>query len=204
MPTSRRNMIVGLGALTVGGGAVFGSGAFSSVSAERSVEVNVINNAGDIADEFVDVVIDPTDYDSIGLDSATDVSDSDYDQTPSLGGDAASLVADDLTIVFGATDSGDFSDLDSIPANSTVAYNDLFTVINDGTSGEGNDFTVTFDFDDEDGSANYDLSFEDTADSPDNALTVDEDSNETMALTELTTGGSDDTDGLLTITIEEA
>ncbi|MCL9813554.1 hypothetical protein [Natranaeroarchaeum aerophilus] len=198
-------MIVGLGALTVGGGAVFGSGAFSSVSAERSVEVNVINNAGDIADEFVDVVIDPTDYDSIGLDNATGVSDSDYDQTPNLGDDAASLVADDLTIVFGATDGGgDFDNLDSIPANSTVTYDDLFTVINDGTDAGENDFTVTFDFDDEEGTANYDLSFEDTADSPDNALTVDEDSNETMAQTELTTGDSDDTDGLLTITIEEA
>ena len=44
MKSNRRSVLIGLGALTVGGGAVFGTGAFSSVEAERSVD---ISTAGD-------------------------------------------------------------------------------------------------------------------------------------------------------------
>jgi len=44
MRMNRRNVLAGIGALTAGGGAVFGSGAFSSVEADRTVNVNV---AGD-------------------------------------------------------------------------------------------------------------------------------------------------------------
>lgn len=41
MKSNRRSVLVGLGALTVGGGAVFGTGAFSSIEADRSVTVNI-------------------------------------------------------------------------------------------------------------------------------------------------------------------
>ena len=44
MKSNRRSVLIGLGALTVGGGAVFGTGAFSSVEAQRSVSVDT---AGD-------------------------------------------------------------------------------------------------------------------------------------------------------------
>ncbi|SIR98116.1 hypothetical protein SAMN05421752_106202 [Natronorubrum thiooxidans] len=194
--------MVGLGTAIVGGGAALGSGAFSTVTAERSVEVNVINNAGEIAEEFVDVVVDPTSIGSVGVDGGTVVSDTTYDQTPSLGSDAVSLVADaaDLTIGFGQSDGGDFDSLDPIPANATVAYEDLFVIINDNS--QTNDtFTVTFDFDDEDGTANYDLSFDDDGN---NEVTVTEGTSETMGLTELTTGDAGNSNGLLTITIENA
>jgi len=40
MKSNRRSVLIGLGALTVGGGAVFGTGAFSSVEAERDVTIN--------------------------------------------------------------------------------------------------------------------------------------------------------------------
>jgi len=44
MAISRRNILIGLGALVGGGGALVSTGAFSTVSAERSVEVST---AGD-------------------------------------------------------------------------------------------------------------------------------------------------------------
>ena len=44
MKSNRRSVLIGLGALTVGGGAVFGTGAFSQVDADRTVTVNT---AGD-------------------------------------------------------------------------------------------------------------------------------------------------------------
>jgi hypothetical protein len=39
MAMNRRNVLVGLGAVAVGGGAAFGSGAFSQVEAERTVNL---------------------------------------------------------------------------------------------------------------------------------------------------------------------
>jgi len=39
MDMNRRNVLIGMGGLAVGGGALLGSGAFTSVSAERDVEV---------------------------------------------------------------------------------------------------------------------------------------------------------------------
>ncbi len=45
MNLNRRNVLVGLGTMTIGGGAAFGSGAFSQVEAERSVTVDVAEDA---------------------------------------------------------------------------------------------------------------------------------------------------------------
>ena len=39
MKMNRRNVLVGLGGLAIGGGALFGSGAFDQVEADRSVSV---------------------------------------------------------------------------------------------------------------------------------------------------------------------
>ena len=41
---NRRNVLVGLGAIAAGGGAAFGSGAFSQVEAERSASFSVTND----------------------------------------------------------------------------------------------------------------------------------------------------------------
>ncbi|QCC47249.1 hypothetical protein [Halobellus limi] len=45
MALSRRNVLIGLGALVGGGGALVGTGAFTTVSAERSVEVSTAGDA---------------------------------------------------------------------------------------------------------------------------------------------------------------
>lgn len=39
MKMNRRNVLLGLGAIATGGGAMFGSGAFSQVSADRTVDI---------------------------------------------------------------------------------------------------------------------------------------------------------------------
>jgi hypothetical protein len=41
MKMNRRNALLGLGAIATGGGALFGSGAFSNVEAQRSVGISV-------------------------------------------------------------------------------------------------------------------------------------------------------------------
>ena len=46
MTMNRRNVLVGLGAITAGGGAVLGSGAFSQVEAERTVDLNTSGDSG--------------------------------------------------------------------------------------------------------------------------------------------------------------
>jgi len=45
MKSNRRSVLIGLGTLTVGGGAVFGTGAFSSVNAGRTVSVAVADDS---------------------------------------------------------------------------------------------------------------------------------------------------------------
>jgi hypothetical protein len=45
MNVTRRNVLLGLGTMTIGGGAAFGSGAFSQVEAERSVTVDVAEDS---------------------------------------------------------------------------------------------------------------------------------------------------------------
>lgn len=46
MTMNRRNVLIGLGAITAGGGAVLGSGAFSQVEAERTVDLNTSGDSG--------------------------------------------------------------------------------------------------------------------------------------------------------------
>jgi len=45
MRSNRRSVLIGLGTLTVGGGAVFGTGAFTSMDADRSVSVSLASDS---------------------------------------------------------------------------------------------------------------------------------------------------------------
>jgi len=42
----RRNLLIGMGSIAAGGAATIGTGAFTSVEADRSVDVNVSDDAG--------------------------------------------------------------------------------------------------------------------------------------------------------------
>ncbi|WP_239640170.1 hypothetical protein [Halorubrum coriense] len=159
-------MLGAIGVIGVGTGAAFGSGAFSSTTAERAVEVNVFGAevsdsgtagvvsgltegeettlAGQITGNFVDVLVDASSdtvdiYDATGdTEVSTDGTDV-YPENPGssetysgIGNNYVSLVANDVTIVFG--------DDNGLPPNSTVNYGDLFSFVgNDNTN-----FDVTF------------------------------------------------------------
>ena len=46
MNLTRRNTVIGIGTLAAGAGVIGGSGAFDSVEANRSFEINVSGDAG--------------------------------------------------------------------------------------------------------------------------------------------------------------
>ncbi|ELZ54024.1 MULTISPECIES: hypothetical protein [Halorubrum] len=168
MKLNRRSVLGAIGLAGVGTGAAFGSGAFSSTTAERAVEVNVFG-AGDgpdgvvqdpsddteeeIADTItsnsVDVLVDTSDDDVTVRDSGG--TDYDYDPesdnpgtaslfpsntgTYDVGNEYVSLVANDVTVVFGNNGG--------LPPNATLGYDDLFTFVPNAGDSSSN-FDVTF------------------------------------------------------------
>jgi len=156
---NRRNVLTGLSGLAIGGGALFGTGAFTSVEAERTVEVNVIGpdevtnaaeSADALADEYVDVRVDAS-FSSVFIDSADGSTDTNKDETtltPTSSADVVSnhgasktevsLIANDVTVRFGADDGG-------LPQDSTINYDELFIIDSADVDGntDGADYDVT-------------------------------------------------------------
>jgi len=161
---NRRNVLTGLGGLAISGGALFGTGAFTSVEAQRTVDVNVVvaddldgidsgDDAAAIAEKYVDVRVDVGSHDSVYVNDASDSTSSGnkngsgyQPKSGSAVGDQeqVSLIAnDDPTIIFGstATDGG-------LPQNSTVNYSNLFILDNadiGNTTQEAFDVTLSVD-----------------------------------------------------------
>jgi len=145
MKPTRRTVLGVVGTLGVGAGAAFGSGAFTSTTAERAVEVNVFgadgvvrngdnedNVAGAIRDNIVDVLVD-TEPNSVSIDSpnlndgedGADLFPTNPRQLVGYDGvvdkNFVSLVANDVTIVFGEEGG--------LPPNSTIDYAKLFAFV---------------------------------------------------------------------------
>ncbi|QGN07449.1 hypothetical protein Hrd1104_09090 [Halorhabdus sp. CBA1104] len=157
---NRRNVLTAMGGLAIGGGALFGSGAFTSVEATRAVEVNIFGSGDDgptgvvenpdaseetdiaetITNNGVDVLVDPS-SDSISLRAPDDTEYTDGtslfptedDTYTSVDSSYVSLVANDVTIVFGANGG--------LPPNSTLGYSEFFAFVPNSTS---TSFDVTF------------------------------------------------------------
>ncbi len=154
MNMNRRKVLTGLGGLAIGGGALLGTGAFTSVEAARAVEVNVVTpsdvsgadeDSDALADQFVDVRVDVGAYDSVyvndassGADDGTSLSPTSASSNPNASASEVSLIANDpATIIFGNSNNG-------LPENSTVNYTDLFVVDNADLNSSGTDaFDVT-------------------------------------------------------------
>lgn len=139
---------MGLGALSIGGGALLGSGAFSSTEAQRGVEINVV------ADEDlpVDVLVRTSQFNSVavtedGADEEDLPSDSDdagelfptgadYDDIGGFTSEAedVSLIANDVRLIFGPEGY-------QLPPNARVTYDQLLVVVNPIPDGES--YTVT-------------------------------------------------------------
>ncbi|MFO7925507.1 MAG: hypothetical protein ACQET5_13420 [Halobacteriota archaeon] len=70
---NRRNVLIGLGGLVAGGGALLGTGAFTTVEAERTVTVNTAGDAGallafEASGDGVDSDVVTTDNDLLVID----------------------------------------------------------------------------------------------------------------------------------------
>ena len=127
---NRRNVLIGLGGIVATGGAVLGTGAFTTVTAERTVNVET---AGD-ASAFLGLT--PADRDGGG--------GNEYVADPGDGTIEITLVNDDDT-------PGNASGLNQ---NATTVFRNLVTVTNNGTqdvdilslefiTGDGNDLSET-------------------------------------------------------------
>jgi hypothetical protein len=155
MKLNRRSVLGLIGTVGIGSGAAFGSGAFSNVSATREVEVNVVGadgNGSEIATQFTDVLVDasadevavrdsdgnlvtdtstlfPTSSDSLTPDGASSAVSTEY----------VSLIANDVSIVFGYEDGG--TDERLMP-NSTYDYSSGFFKLVNNDDGNSTTFNV--------------------------------------------------------------
>ncbi|MDB9233668.1 hypothetical protein [Halorubrum ezzemoulense] len=109
---SRRSVLIGLGSLVAGGGALLGTGAFTTVTAERTVNVET---AGD-ASAFLGLA--PADRDS-----DADGTQNEYVASPGDGTLEITLVNDDET-------AGNATGLNQ---NARTVFRNLVTVTNNGT-----------------------------------------------------------------------
>lgn len=104
MKLNRRNALIGLGAVATGGGALFGSGAFSTVDANRTVSISQTGDASAL----------------LGLgpgDGATGIVGSEFNNTDGT--------ADDSIITLSAS---------SLNADATTTWNRAIQVTNNGDS----------------------------------------------------------------------
>ena len=153
---NRRNVLTGLGGLAISGGALFGTGAFTSTSANRQVEVNILGGSDydsgtgvvegatqsaeqNIADEItatlgIDVLVDITSP-SVSVESPTGTINNVDELFPQTD-----VTYDSLTTTFsgGSTNYvslvandvrivfGGDGANEGLPANSTVSFAELF------------------------------------------------------------------------------
>ena len=106
----RRKLLIGMGSLAAGGAAATGTGAFTSVSAERTVNVSV----ADDSDALLGLTTDP---DGDGTDEAANA-----DYVDTSGSEVTITLDSDAS----TTGSG-------VNADATTQINDLFRVVNQGT-----------------------------------------------------------------------
>ncbi|OYR77664.1 hypothetical protein DJ84_21670, partial [Halorubrum ezzemoulense] len=101
MKLNRRSVLGTIGMIGVGTGAAFGSGAFTTVEAQREVEVNVIGG-GFRADGIIHLADDPLDNVSSG-DIAKDADGIEYDDGQTIG-DVESTISNEIIGSSGTAD----------------------------------------------------------------------------------------------------
>jgi len=104
MKMNRRNVLVGLGTIVAGGGAALGTGAFSSVEADRTVSVDI---AGD-SDAFLGISVND-DYAVDGSengDGAVEIDLGDSDSSDGFNENAVTNINGVLTLTNNAADDG--------------------------------------------------------------------------------------------------
>ncbi|MYL17491.1 hypothetical protein GLW36_12665 [Halorubrum terrestre] len=171
MKLNRRSVLGAIGLVGVGTGAAFGSGAFTSTTAERAVEVNVFGadagTEGTVPAGEAENAVDEQDENDIGNTIIGNSIDVLVDTSPesvavrARNGDEDIIPGNELFPVDATT--GGYSDLNDnyvslvandvrivfgpngVPPNSTLTFGDLFGFVeSSGTTGSSTDFDVTF------------------------------------------------------------
>jgi len=162
MKSNRRSVLIGLGALTVGGGAVFGTGAFSSVEAERSVSVSTTGDGDALLAFDVETTFNGVD------DGGEDVVEFNFGDGDNGGNDLnqdAETTFDDVLEVTNNGNDGVVLSIDEseepVPdalTFETASAGDLADGV-DIPDGESENITVIIDLDSHDAPENTDLTF---------------------------------------------
>ncbi|WP_336021591.1 hypothetical protein [Halobellus salinisoli] len=130
MALNRRNVLLGLGTIVTGVGAAIGTGAFTTVTAERTVDVSVTGDS----DAFLAFQVDGT----VTIDgSDVDAGDPGYANIPTDGA---------LEILLDGSGEGNVSSASGLNVDAVTTISPLFSVTNNGTEDVG--FYVDADEDD--------------------------------------------------------
>ena len=124
MAMNRRNVLIGLGAVAAGGGAALGTGAFSSVEADRTVN---ISTAGD-SSALLSLTLDTASYnglsDTSGSDSGPNNENTIQIDLESINDNAVTTFDDALIIENNGNNSVDLSINDDSLNGVTFTLND--------------------------------------------------------------------------------
>lgn len=159
MSMNRRNVLIGLGAVAAGGGAVLGSGAFSQVTADRTVSVSAAADSsaqlgiavtGDLAGSNNDTIAFELGGNGVNLDAVTrfdgaltitnngtnavDVDILDGSSASMVDGATAAATSTDMT--FEPTTAGDENGVAS--GGGTVTFDVVFDLTDTTTTGNEN------------------------------------------------------------------
>lgn len=201
-------MIIGLGAMTVGSGAVFGSGAFTTTTADRALIINVLTGE-EIAQEASDILLRQDQYEQVGVDGtaaelapSTETTYYKSDGTTEVyvaGVDEVSLIENDVTTIFGP-------DGNELLGRSKTTFDPLFELVNlDEPDGTETRVTVEFDIDNS-GNTDFEIGesrIDDNDGEQSHSITVDPDTSESIPLTVIPPESDEPTAGTLTITISK-
>ena len=209
MNLNRRNTLAAMGGLALAGGGILGSGAFTTVSADRTVNVNVITNTelGD-SENFADVLVDVGGYDEVAVKDSSDDLNTDGTglfptsgeqySNPSYESGYVSLLQNDVELVFGFDETGSGGNDTRLLANSSVDFADLIALVNSNAGETIGEHSLSFDasgFTD----TESDITFTNGAPS---SVKVGRESAEQYAVT-VTAGGGNDTGATLEINITD-
>jgi len=122
MRMNRRNVLVGLGTIVAGGGAALGTGAFSSVEADRSVNIETASDSDAL------LGIDITEADLEGSGDTIE-----FDLSNDLNLDALTRFDDALEITNNGTDNVDITIEDE--SNTGLSTDDSSTYDSDNNQG---------------------------------------------------------------------
>lgn len=150
---NRRNVLAGIGALTAGGGAIFGSGAFSQVEATRTVSLDIAGDSEALMALNVDSSIRTETDGEVGIDLENpDNGNSNVDNASGLNQNAVTTFEAALAIT---NQGADTVDLD-VPSEIEIANSSNVSVTNttdESLSGSkiGIGFELDTDYSSEDG-----------------------------------------------------